>query len=279
MKTSKQLLVIAMTTLLTMGLSACGNVSRHVAKDGSHAQELVWPKPDEVTPMHRSGTFPQLSALRQLHAGMNKPQISQLIGWPHFDEGVWNVREWNYVFNFSDSNSHITVCQFKILFDQHKLARSFYWKPEACARYMRPSSPLAPTPAAKVLKQETTLSTDALFVFDRYALKDITDDGRVRLDDLAARLLNEKERITRISVVGYTDRLGSDAYNQLLSQRRAESVAEYLEAKGVPGALISAQGRGKAAPLVQCADHTRNKLIACLAPNRRVVVRVNVRGD
>jgi outer membrane protein OmpA-like peptidoglycan-associated protein len=264
--------------LLAMGLSACGNVSRNVAKDGSSAQELVWPKTDDVTPMHRGGTFPELEHLRELHAGLNKQQISQLIGWPHFEEGVWGVREWNYVFNFRDGNSdRVTVCQYKILFDQDKLARSFYWKPEDCARFVNPPPPPAPVPVSKAQKQETTLSTDALFAFDRYSLKDITDGGRAQLDALAAHLLDEKDRIAHIRVAGYTDRLGSDEYNQVLSQRRAETVAKYLVAKGVSDDLISAEGHGKAEPVVQCADQARSKLIACLAPNRRVVVRVDTR--
>lgn len=272
MKTSKQISVMAVA-LLALGLSACGNVSRNVAEDGSNAQELVWPKPDDVTPMHRGGTFPEIDHLRELHAGLNKQQISQLIGWPHFEEGIWGVREWNYVFNFRDAGSgQVTVCQFKILFDHDKLARGFYWKPEDCARYMNPPPP---APVAKAEPQETTLSTDALFAFDRYSLKDITDGGRAQLDALAARLLDEKDRIAHISVVGYTDRLGSDDYNQVLSQRRADTVAQYLVAKGVPQDVIGAEGRGKAEPVVQCADQARSKLIACLAPNRRVVVRVD----
>ena len=275
MKTSKQISVIAVA-LLAVGLSACGNVSRNVAKDGSSAQELVWPKVDDVTPMHRGGTFPEIDHLRELHAGLNKQQISQLIGWPHFEEGVWGVREWNYVFNFRDGNSdQVTVCQFKVLFDHDKLARSFYWKPEDCARYMNPPSPPPPAPVAKEEKQETTLSTDALFAFDRYWLKDITDGGRAQLDRLAAHLLDEKDRIAHINVDGYTDRLGSDEYNQGLSQRRAETVAQYLVSKGVPQDLVSAEGHGKAEPVVQCADQSRSKLIACLAPNRRVVVHVD----
>ena len=263
--------------LLAMGLSACGNVSRNVAKDGSNAQELVWPKTDDVTPMHRGGTFPELEHLRELHAGLNKQQISQLIGWPHFEEGVWGVREWNYVFNFRDGDSdRVTVCQYKILFDQDKLARSFYWKPEDCARFVNPPQP-APAPVSKAQPQETTLATDALFAFDRYSLKDITDGGRAQLDTLAAHLLDEKDRIGHISVAGYTDRLGSDEYNQVLSQRRAETVAKYLVAKGVPDDVITAEGHGKAEPVVQCADQARSTLIACLAPNRRVVVRVDTR--
>ena len=269
------LALVALLACMSL-LAGCGNVSRNVAKDGTGAQELVWPKPDDVTPMHRGGTFPELDHLRQVHAGLNKQQIAQLIGYPHFEEGVWGVREWNYVFNFRDADSgQVTVCQFKVLFDHDKLARSFYWKPEDCARYMNPPPPPVAATEAKAQKQETTLSTDALFAFDRYSLKDITDGGRAQLDALASHLLDEKDRIAHVDVVGYTDRLGSDAYNQVLSQRRAETVAQYLAGKGVPRDLIGAEGKGKAEPVVQCADQARSKLIACLAPNRRVVVRVD----
>jgi OmpA-OmpF porin, OOP family len=260
-----------------MLLTGCGNVSHGVAKDGSSAQQLVWPAPQDVTPMHHGGTFPELANVRVLHAGLNKQQIAQLIGYPHFDEGVWAVREWNYVFNFRDGNSdRVTVCQFKILFDQQKLARSFYWKPEDCSRYMQ--APAEEPPVAKS-EQVTTLSTDALFKFDRYARTDITDDGRAELDRLAEALLAEQGRVVRIHVVGYTDRLGSDAYNQVLSQRRADTVAGYLVEKHVPAHLVDAEGHGKADPVVQCPDGlSRQTLIACLAPNRRVLVRVETSG-
>jgi OmpA-OmpF porin, OOP family len=59
-----------------------------------------------------------------------------------------------------------------------------------------------------------------------------------------------------------------------LSQRRAETVAQYLAAHGVPEDLMHAEGRGKSEPVVQCSEQARRKLIECLAPNRRVVVRV-----
>lgn len=273
---TNNVMTIGLAWAIAFGLTACGNVSRNVAKDGAGAQELVWPKPENVTPMHRGGTFPDVNALRQVHDGLNKQQISQLIGWPHFEEGVWGVHEWNYVFNFRDADSdRVTVCQYKILFDQNKLARSFYWMPQECARYVTP--PAEPAPVAKTTKQETTLSTDALFAFDRYSSADITDGGRAQLDRLAEQLRGEQDRIVHVQVAGYTDRLGSDAYNQTLSQRRADTVAKYLADQGVSPDLLEAEGHGKAEPVVQCSDQARRKLIACLAPNRRVVVRVDRR--
>lgn len=265
--------VLILACLLLLG--GCANVSKGVAKDGSHAEQLVWPAPGDVTPMHKGGTFPLIPNLQSLHEGMNKQQISDLIGYPHFEEGVWGVREWNYVFNFRDAQTgQVTVCQFKILFDKDKLARSFYWKPEACADYMKPPAPAPVAAETKAPVEEMTLSADALFAFDKSSAADITDGGRAQLSRLADKLVAEKDRITHIEVLGYTDRLGGDAYNQALSQRRAETVAQYLAAHGVPEDVMHAEGRGKSEPVVQCSEQARGKLIACLAPNRRVVVQV-----
>lgn len=95
-------------------LSACGNVSHKVASDDNGAEQIVWPAPDHVTSMHKGGTFPNMSDLRVIKNGMSKQQIMQLIGPPHFSEGVWGVREWNYLFNFRTSGSdQVKQCQYK----------------------------------------------------------------------------------------------------------------------------------------------------------------------
>ena len=64
---------------------------------------------------------------------------------------------------------------------------------------------------------------------------------------------------------------GSAAYNQRLSQRRAEAVRDYLVAQGLPAARLQAQGKGASEPKVRdCRQKVRKDLVACLAPNRRV---------
>ena len=62
---------------------------------------------------------------------MNKDQIYELIGRPHFQEGLYGVREWDYLFNYRENGEHKT-CQYKILFDKDKNAQSFFWLPEGC---------------------------------------------------------------------------------------------------------------------------------------------------
>ena len=78
-----------------------------------------------------------------------------------------------------------------------------------------------------------------------------------------------------MNIVGHTDRLGSNAYNQRLSQLRANTVREYLVSQGLPAGNMRAVGMGESQPVVQCSQRNRPELIACLAPNRRVDVEVS----
>jgi len=75
-------------------------------------------------------------------------------------------------------------------------------------------------------------------------------------------------------VTGHTDRLGSDGYNQKLSERRADAVRNYLVSKGVPKDRIETIGMGEKQPVVQCDQKSMKALIECLQPNRRVDVQV-----
>jgi len=269
MNKSWSLVTIAATTALV--LAACGNVSHNVAKDGNSAGELVWPAPADVTPMHRGGTFPNLVNLRQVRAGLNKQQVSDLIGYPHFSEGLWGVREWNYVFNFRKPGSdEVTVCQYKVLFDENKLSRSFYWKPESCAALLE--DPKSVSQAGEEAPHRFSLSADALFAFGK---ADVTPTGREALAGLAAELHKHMEQVRSIRVTGYTDHLGTSDSNLLLSERRARAVMDVLAEDGVPRVKIFAEGLGESDPVKDCPAGTRAQLVACLAPNRRVEVRID----
>lgn len=251
-----------------LALTACGNFSRHVAKDGCCAGELLWPSPNDVTPMHKGGTFPDATALRQVKAGLNKQQVAGLIGYPHFHEGVWRVREWNYLFNFRQPGTDdVAVCQFKVLFDDQQRAQSFYWSPQSCSTMLD-----TPTgPAAAVVTPTRVLPADTLFEFDSAVL---SSEGQHELDGLVVKLQAQAGGPGSVRIVGYTDRLGSESYNRALSQRRAEAVKDYLVAHGLPAGDLSAIGAGEAAPLAVCADQPQQALVNCLAPNRRVEVMV-----
>ncbi|MCY7389812.1 MAG: OmpA family protein, partial [Burkholderiales bacterium] len=125
----------------------------------------------------------------------------------------------------------------------------------------------APTPAPPPRFERVTLSATELFAFDRANLS----APQPKLDEVAAALVRSPQ-MGNITISGYTDRLGSDAYNMKLSQRRADTVKAYLVSKGVAANRLSAVARGEANPVVQCNDKNRIALIKCLEPNRRVEV-------
>ena len=132
--------------------------------------------------------------------------------------------------------------------------------------------PAAPAPQ-QIAPQKISLSADALFAFDKSTLK---PEGKEELDKLAVDLSNVS--YDSIHVTGHTDRIGSTKYNQKLSERRANTVRDYLVAKGIPADRIVAEGKGETQPVTRPGDCTgpkSRKLIACLQPDRRVDVEVN----
>ena len=89
------------------------------------------------------------------------------------------------------------------------------------------------------------------------------------------------QKLELVLVTGHTDRIGTQQYNQKLSERRADAVRDYLVSKGVPSDKIETLGMGKTQPVpgVVCNQKALKELIACLAPNRRVEVEVKGEGD
>ncbi len=130
-----------------------------------------------------------------------------------------------------------------------------------------PPAPLPPPPPPPARFEKVTMSATKLFSFDSAKLTADTP----KLDEIAG-VLNANPSIDNVVITGYTDRIGSDKYNQKLSERRAASVKEYLVSKGVAANRLVAEGKGKANPVVECNDKKRADLIKCLEPNRRVEV-------
>jgi OOP family OmpA-OmpF porin len=116
--------------------------------------------------------------------------------------------------------------------------------------------------------------TDALFDFGKYKVK---PTGERSLDKFADDLKGAKFEV--ITITGHTDRIGSKAANMKLSTRRAEAVKTYLvEHVGIPAEMIVAKGVGGSAHMTKPEEckgiKATNKLVNCLAPDRRVEVEV-----
>jgi len=139
--------------------------------------------------------------------------------------------------------------------------------------YVEPPPP-APVVVPPVLPRKVSFSADSLFDFDKASVK---PTGQQELDKFAAEL--KGTQFDAINVTGHTDRIGSHAYNQKLSERRAEAVKGYLvTSAGIAGDKIVTKGVDGAEPVTkqgECQGKKVSKaLIACLQPDRRVEVEV-----
>jgi OOP family OmpA-OmpF porin len=106
-------------------------------------------------------------------------------------------------------------------------------------------------------------AADTFFDFDKSVIK---PEGRAKLDDLVAKTQGIAREV--IIAVGYTDSVGTDAYNKGLSDRRAASVKNYLVSKGVPANRIYTEGKGEKDPIAS------NSTSEGRAKNRRVEIEV-----
>ncbi|WP_048437815.1 outer membrane protein OmpA [Caenimonas sp. SL110] len=126
-----------------------------------------------------------------------------------------------------------------------------------------PPAPARPPAAPAVAATKVTYAADAFFDFDKSVLK---PEGKAKLDDLVGKIQGINLEV--IIAVGHTDSVGSDAYNQSLSVRRAESVKAYLVTKGIEKNRVYTEGKGEKQPV---AD---NKTSEGRAKNRRVEIEV-----
>jgi OOP family OmpA-OmpF porin len=147
-------------------------------------------------------------------------------------------------------------------------------KPEPPAKAAEPAKSAVPAAPAAPKKCDFTyaLQSDATFAFGK---AELNAAGKDQLDKNVLAKLVACATVKLLLVTGHTDRIGAHQGNQKLSEKRAEAVKAYLASKGVKGDGIETMGAGKtqAVPGVKCDDKLpRQKLIDCLAPNRRVVI-------
>ena len=275
MKHFKWVAVAALAVSLG-ALQGCSTSVSRLSDDGK-SDEIIFPDIEKKAWL-KEGIFPNLDNLRIIAPGMSKDQLYELIGRPHFQEGLFGVREWDYIFNFrNEGGSGVETCQYKIIFAPDKRVRSTHWKPEACADRLKLPPPPVQTVIERVIEKQVPvpepkrlrLGADGMFAFDKYEIADMRPGGIEKLNQVASDLLSGDE-IDQVKVIGHTDRLGTDEYNLNLSLNRANTIRQYLISKGIPDDRITATGAGESMPLVECKQKKRDDaLIRCLEPNRR----------
>jgi OmpA-OmpF porin, OOP family len=130
----------------------------------------------------------------------------------------------------------------------------------------------APQAAPKPVLVRMALDADTLFDFDKSELRPA---GRLALDNFVSKIKGIDPET--IMAVGFTDRLGPEAYNQRLSEQRVLAVKTYLISQGIEANRVHTEGKGKAEPITksgECAGVESPAVIACLQPDRRVEVEV-----
>ena len=165
--------------------------------------------------------------------------------------------------------------------------RTGYWTPAAAAKdpagcqcdkdlipkeVCEPAKAAAPVAGVKPSGEKITVAADALFDFDKAVLR---PEGKAKLDELVAKAGAIKLEV--ILVVGHTDRIGSAAYNQKLSERRAAAVKTYLVSKGIEANRVYTEGKGLTQPVTgdKCKGKAKTKaLIECLQPDRRADIEI-----
>lgn len=132
----------------------------------------------------------------------------------------------------------------------------------------------APAQVNAAAANKVILAGDALFKSGKSGIKDLSKDGKARLDEVVSKLKAMGE-IEQIKVVGHADPTGDTKVNRALSEARAKSVKSYLIAKGVKPSVIISSGMGDSQPVVQCDKAlVKDALKDCHAPNRRVEIEI-----
>jgi len=139
-------------------------------------------------------------------------------------------------------------------------------KPAAPAEPSAPAAPAAPEatpaparPAPSSVRQSVVIQADALFDFDKSVVR---PDGKRAIDEALAKLNGVD--LEMVIATGHTDSIGTERYNQKLSERRAAAVKAYLVSKGIPASKITTIGKGESQPVAT------NKTAAGRQKNRRV---------
>ena len=170
--------------------------------------------------------------------------------------------------------------------------RTGYWTPAMAtsecdadlvkkAEAPKAAEPAAATPIGpeKPAFEKITLQAETLFDFDKAVVR---ADGKKALDEKVVSPMKQYPQVEVVLVTGHADRIGTEKYNQNLSQRRADAVKAYLVEQGVDSKRIDSAAKGESEPVVSCNEikgkesGKNKKLVECLQPNRRVVVEVEV---
>jgi len=150
--------------------------------------------------------------------------------------------------------------------------RSGFWNSEDltvdCGLEVAEAPPPAPMAPAAPVYETATIKAEALFDFDKSNLK---PEGQAAITALDDKIKSQGTQVIDINVVGHTDSIGTEEYNQALSLRRATSVKDFMVSEGIDPGIIDVSGKGESDPVAS------NDTKEGRAQNRRVEISVGVK--
>jgi OmpA-OmpF porin, OOP family len=243
------------------------------------------------------GTFPNLESIAKMQVGLTKQEVYTHFGKPHFSEGFFAVRRWDYIFKFNVAEK-VEVCQYQIRYADSLTVSNTFWDRPECSQFAAQNVKVAAAQpqyidrvvekvvekpvdrfVEKVVEKQVTINRltlqgDALFGFGKSSINDILPGGRSQLSLLAKSIKSDIRNIETIQITGHTDRLGGDAINAELSLARANTIRDALVTQGVSASTFKTVGMGAGKPVKFCEGSQSPSLIACLQDNRRVEIEV-----
>ncbi len=153
---------------------------------------------------------------------------------------------------------------------QGRCVRTVDWTEELATKECDPDLFPEPVVAAEPTYEKLSLSANALFAFDS---AELTPEGMSSLQALGDKIRSKSAQVVDIDIIGHTDSMGSEEYNQQLSMRRATAMKDFLVSeKGFDASIIDVSGMGESTPVADNATPEGR------AQNRRVEVNLGLKA-
>lgn len=265
-------MVISFSILLLAGCSSSMSSKSESAIDiqkNSHLDSAFDDFETQLTELDsefiRQGKTISPEYISQVVEGKSRTEVQGLLGEPHTKRGA-DKQWWFYNINLPMGLGSSLVCQYRVGFTKGQGTSDTTWRRPQCQnRY----TALLEKKSSKFKTQELMLSSEVLF---SYNSAELTLAGKRELDKLVNTFFSHTQQL-RVTVLGHTDRIGSETYNLALSQRRADAVDAYITSQESTLTKIMTGGRGSREPLVFCKGKAVTQTLKdCLAPNRRVQI-------